>query len=155
MTTTSTDTIHADIATLIRKVLPRWATAVQLDILTDRFCSRYAWGWICGDGSSGGAHSERGATKAASRAAGRAARRCSGPAPWTAVIDLDTAVGGGDQKTTIMKTIIVPADPDQDDCLSATADTYITEHPEAAGWNLQPRWADDDRETVALTVPSE
>ena len=92
--TTSTDTIHTDIANLIRKALPRWATVIQLDILTDRFCGRYEWGWICGDGSAGGAHSQRGAEKAASRAAGRAARRCSGPAPWTAVIDLDTAVGG-------------------------------------------------------------
>jgi hypothetical protein len=92
--TTSTDTIHADIATLIRKALPRWATVAQLNILTDRFVDGYEWGWICGDGSAGGAHSERGASRAASRAAGRAARRCSGPAPWTCVIDLDTAVGG-------------------------------------------------------------
>jgi hypothetical protein len=77
---------------LIRKALPCWATVAQLNILTDRFCSRYAWGWICGDGSAGRAHSKRGADKAASRAAGRAARRCSGPAPWTCVIDLDAVM---------------------------------------------------------------
>jgi hypothetical protein len=89
--TTSTTT---DISNLIRKSLPGRATAGQLSTLTERFGERYEWGWICGDGSAGGAHSRRGAKKAASRAAGRAARACGGPAPWTCIVDLDAAVGG-------------------------------------------------------------
>ena len=52
-------------------------------------------------------------------------------------------------------TITVPADPDQDDCLTAAAEAYIAEHPELEGWDLDPRWEDDRmRETVVLTVPS-
>ena len=54
-----------------------------------------------------------------------------------------------------IKTITVAADPDQDDCLMAAVDAYVAEHPEAEGWDLQPRWADDDRDTVTLTVPVE
>jgi hypothetical protein len=50
-------------------------------------------------------------------------------------------------------TITVPADPDSDDCLQAAADQYVAEHPEAAGWDLRPRWTDDDRDEVELTVP--
>jgi len=51
-------------------------------------------------------------------------------------------------------TITVTADPNSDDCLQAAVDSYVAEHPEAAGWDLSPRWADDDdRETVELTVP--
>ena len=57
--------------------------------------------------------------------------------------------------TTTMKTITVPADPDQDDCLAAAADAYVAEHPEVAGWDLHPQWADEDRELVELTVPVE
>lgn len=52
-----------------------------------------------------------------------------------------------------MPTITVRADADQDDCLTAAADEYVAEHPELAGWDLAPRWADEDRERVALTVP--
>jgi hypothetical protein len=52
-----------------------------------------------------------------------------------------------------MSIIIVPADPDQDDCLSAAAEIYIEEHPELEGYDLCPVWGDDNRETVALTVP--
>ena len=70
----------------IRNALPRWATAAQLDILTDRY-GRYEWGWICGDGSAGGSHSARGAVRAARRAAGRTGRLC--PAPW-AFVELTT-----------------------------------------------------------------
>jgi len=51
-------------------------------------------------------------------------------------------------------TIIVTADQDQDDCLAAAAAEYISEHPECAGYDLSPAWADDERETVQLTVPS-
>lgn len=55
---------------------------------------------------------------------------------------------------TTLQTITVPADPDEDDCLSAAADAYVAEHPEAEGWDLRPRWEDEDeRETVLLTVP--
>lgn len=51
--------------------------------------------------------------------------------------------------------INVPADPDQDDCLTAAAEGYIAEHPELQGWDLSPRWTDDrNRETVTLSVPS-
>ena len=57
---------------------------------------------------------------------------------------------GGDGWTTI----IVRADSDADDCLAAAVERYIDEHPEAEGWDLRPRWVDDDdRELVALTVP--
>lgn len=54
---------------------------------------------------------------------------------------------------TTSTTITVHANPDADDCLSAAAADYIEDHPELAGWDLSPRWADDTRETVALTVP--
>jgi len=51
--------------------------------------------------------------------------------------------------------IVVPADSDQDDCLSAAAEAYIAEHPELEGYDLEPRWTDeDDRESVTLTVPA-
>jgi hypothetical protein len=53
-------------------------------------------------------------------------------------------------------TVIVPADADLDDCLQGAADAYIKDHPELAGWDLDPQWTDDDdRETVTLTVPVE
>ena len=55
-----------------------------------------------------------------------------------------------------MTTITIPADPDADDCLTAAVDTYVAAHPEAAGWDLHPRWADEDtREDIQLTVPTE
>ena len=49
--------------------------------------------------------------------------------------------------------IVVSADADQDDCLAAAADEYLEEHPELHGYDLAPRWGDDDRETVVLAVP--
>lgn len=50
--------------------------------------------------------------------------------------------------------IVVAANPDLDDCLTGAAEAYIAEHPELAGWDLAPRWTDEDtRETVTLTVP--
>ena len=52
-----------------------------------------------------------------------------------------------------MANVIVTADPDQDDCLTAAADEYIAEHPDLTGYDLAPRWTDDERETVTLTVP--
>lgn len=52
-------------------------------------------------------------------------------------------------------TVTVPANPDLDDCLAAAAAAYIEEHPELEGYDLEPRWSDDDsRETVDLTVPA-
>lgn len=50
-------------------------------------------------------------------------------------------------------TIVVPADPDHDDCLAHAAEKYASEHPECAGWDLCPRWGDELHETVALDVP--
>jgi len=50
-------------------------------------------------------------------------------------------------------TITVPANPDSDDCLTDAVDAYVAEYPEVAGWDLCPRWTDDDRETIELTVP--
>ncbi len=51
------------------------------------------------------------------------------------------------------RTITVPADADQDDCLTAAAERYLADHTDLAGWDLAPRWTDDERETVTLTVP--
>lgn len=51
--------------------------------------------------------------------------------------------------------IVVRADADQDDCLSAAAASYVEEHPELGGYDLAPRWQDeDDRTIVVLTVPA-
>lgn len=50
--------------------------------------------------------------------------------------------------------VTVAADPDQDDCLTAAAESYVAEHPALKGWDLSPRWTDDrNRETVTLLVP--
>lgn len=52
-------------------------------------------------------------------------------------------------------TVTVRADQDQDDCLAAAEAAYIEEHPALDGYDLAPRWTDeDDRETVDLTVPA-
>lgn len=51
--------------------------------------------------------------------------------------------------------IEVPANEDEDDCLTAAASEYIEQHPDLANWDLDPRWTDDSvRETVTLTVPA-
>jgi len=51
-------------------------------------------------------------------------------------------------------TIIVPADPDLDDCLAGAAKEYLDEHPSLRGYELAPRWVDEGtREHVALTIP--
>lgn len=50
-------------------------------------------------------------------------------------------------------TVTVPANSDLDNCLTGAADAYIAQHPELAGWDLEPRWADETRESVTLTVP--
>jgi hypothetical protein len=51
-------------------------------------------------------------------------------------------------------TVIVAADENLDDCLAGAAEQYIADHPDLEGWDLEPRWADDTREQVALTVPA-
>lgn len=51
--------------------------------------------------------------------------------------------------------VVVAADADEDDCLVAAEAAYIGEHPELRGYDLSPRWTDDDdRETVTLVVPA-
>jgi hypothetical protein len=50
--------------------------------------------------------------------------------------------------------VTVRADPDEDDCLTVAAEAYIAEHPDLRGWDLDPRWGDDEREIVTLTVPA-
>jgi hypothetical protein len=55
--------------------------------------------------------------------------------------------------TSMSVELTVRANPDEDDCLAAAAAEYISEHQELHGWDLDPRWGDDDRETVILTVP--
>lgn len=52
--------------------------------------------------------------------------------------------------------ILVTPDPDADDCLAAAAAEYVADHPEAEGWDLEPRWAggeDGDREEIVMSVP--
>lgn len=52
-------------------------------------------------------------------------------------------------------TIRIPAARyiDFDDCLAAAAENYVEQHPEAAGWDLSPRWADEQRDEILLDVP--
>ena len=53
-------------------------------------------------------------------------------------------------------TVTVRANPDADDCLTAAAESYVKNHrPDLAGWDLSPEWADDTREDVLLTVPTQ
>lgn len=50
--------------------------------------------------------------------------------------------------------IVVPANVDLDDCLAGAAEAYIASRPKLRGWDLSPRWADEDtREMAILTVP--
>lgn len=49
--------------------------------------------------------------------------------------------------------VTVPADTDADDCLAAAAEAYVLSRPEAEGWDLEPRWEDETRERVVLSVP--
>lgn len=41
---------------------------------------------------------------------------------------------------------------DQDDSLQAAADDYAAAHDQA-GWDLDPKWEDEQREVIILTVP--
>ena len=42
---------------------------------------------------------------------------------------------------------------DEDDCLAAAAADYAEAHPEALGYDMAARWADDERTTILLDVP--
>ena len=42
---------------------------------------------------------------------------------------------------------------DHDDCLSAAA-ADVAHARGLAGWDLSPRWADDQRETILLDIPA-
>jgi len=42
---------------------------------------------------------------------------------------------------------------DEDDCLTAAADDYAAAN-DLAGWDLAPRWADEQRDEIILTVPA-
>lgn len=42
---------------------------------------------------------------------------------------------------------------DADNCLSVAQDD-ARQALDLAGWDLAPRWGDDDRETISLTVPA-
>lgn len=54
-----------------------------------------------------------------------------------------------------MKTIEIKAAQyaDSDDCLAAAERDYAEAH-DLEGWDLSPRWADDERETILLSVPA-
>lgn len=54
--------------------------------------------------------------------------------------------------------ILVRADTDADDCLASAQEEYVADHPEAEGYDLDPRWEggdDGDREFIVLSVPVE
>jgi hypothetical protein len=56
---------------------------------------------------------------------------------------------------TTTTEIRIPAQryQDEDDCLSTAARDYASSH-DLAGWDLSPRWADDQRDEIVLTVPA-
>jgi hypothetical protein len=55
-----------------------------------------------------------------------------------------------------MKTVTLNAETfaDYDDCLAAAAAWYIDQRPELTGWDLNPRWASDERDEILLSVPA-
>lgn len=80
-------------------VLPTWTTRAHLDILRAAKARGHKWGWISGDGYSGGGSATRAAAEAAARRSGAAhAQASGGPAPWHSVVALDDSIpaqGGG------------------------------------------------------------
>lgn len=42
---------------------------------------------------------------------------------------------------------------DSDHCLTDAAADYIAAHPALAGYDLSPRWGDEQRDTILLDVP--
>jgi hypothetical protein len=66
----------------------------------------------------------------------------------------DRPTGGESEEEMETLIITVLADETLDDCLQGAVDAYVAQHPDLAGWDLSPRWTDNDtRETVDLTVP--
>jgi transcriptional regulator with XRE-family HTH domain len=64
----------------------------------------------------------------------------------------------GDDHMAATETIIRVSSKryeDYDDCLTAAAEDYIASHPKLEGWDLDPRWEDEDRDVILLTVPCE
>lgn len=43
---------------------------------------------------------------------------------------------------------------DYDDCLTAAAEDYAAAH-DLDGWDLSPRWEDEQRDHILLDVPTE
>jgi hypothetical protein len=62
--------------------------------------------------------------------------------------------------TATAKSITVTIDAtaaryqDADDCFALAVREYTRTRPALAGWDLSPRWADDQREEILLTVPA-
>ena len=52
-------------------------------------------------------------------------------------------------------TLTIPAAQyaDADDCLAAAAADVAQEHGVPAGYDMSPRWADDDRDEILVDVP--
>jgi hypothetical protein len=55
-------------------------------------------------------------------------------------------------KTNVTVRIPIRQHEDYDDCLSAAETDYAHEH-NLVGWDLEPRWEDDQRDAILLTVP--
>lgn len=57
---------------------------------------------------------------------------------------------------TTYTTLTIPAAQyaDSDDCLAAAADDVAQEHGVPAGYDMAPRWADDDRDEILVDVPA-
>jgi hypothetical protein len=57
-----------------------------------------------------------------------------------------------------MKTVTIRIDASEydayDDSLAAAAAAYAAAHPEAQGWDLSPRWEDQQRDGILLDVPA-
>lgn len=47
--------------------------------------------------------------------------------------------------------ITVRANPDADDCLADAASEYVAEYPELKGYDLSPRWTDEDTSDTSGT----
>ena len=56
---------------------------------------------------------------------------------------------------TTYTTLTIPAAQyaDADDCLAAAAADVAQEHGVPAGYDMSPRWADDDRDEILVDVP--
>jgi hypothetical protein len=68
-----------------------------------------------------------------------------------------TAKKGKGTKMTKHTTIEINAMQyeDYDDCLTAAAEDYVSDHQEAEGYDMDPRWSDEtDRAVILLDVPA-